>query len=671
MPASHPSSPTPTSDPLNADITHEEVEAALKRLKRNKAAGVDGIKAEFILDAASILLTPLVMTFNQILEKGVPPSWCIGLIHPIFKAGDKDDPGNYRGITVVVILSKLYAMVLEARATAWAEQSKSRAKGQAGFRKDFRTTDQLFIIRTLLQQAAHEKRRPYCCFVDFKKAFDLVPRDFLWNVLKRRGMSGRVLASLQSMYAADKACVFTKDGPSDLFDCSIGVKQGCPLSPLLFSLYLDELETLLEEASGETDCPRLAELLIAILLFADDIALFSYTTKGLQHQLDILQAICSERGLKVNVQKTKTMVFEHQKSQIPPFTYAGNEIEQVENFKYLGMIMTYTRTLTPAIEYLCKAATRAMFGLQRRCQQLHLHDPIIKCKLFDTLVKPILCYGCEVWSIVANKSDLDKLERIQIGFLKRLLGVQLQTTNLHVLAEFGRYPLQLSWQALAGKYLTRLENMGTDRLLKHAFIADCRLKPEVSWCLRLEHQLQGHLIPSPTEEQPHRRKFSLVSAQSQHVQQLSLESSSKSVTDHHIKLGYACEPYIQQANNSHLRKIIAQFRTGSHWLHIETGRHKKLAKQDRTCPMSSFKLTNPGLAPECWDAFDSDDECSAHVEDEHHAIFDCSGYTYARELFQDLFQSHITSVSQFLNQPQCNRLAKFLTWIRMMRMNKA
>ena len=125
----------------------------------------------------------------------------------------------------------------------------------------------------------------------------------------------------------------TKAGPSDLFDCSIGVKQGCPLSPLLFSLYLDELETLLEEASGETDCPRLAEILTAILLFADDIALFSYTTKGLQRQLDILHAFCSDRGLKVNVQKTKTMVFEHQKSQTPPFRYAGNEIERVENFK--------------------------------------------------------------------------------------------------------------------------------------------------------------------------------------------------------------------------------------------------------------------------------------------------------------------------------------------------
>ena len=87
--------------------------------------------------------------------------------------------------------------------------------------------------------------------------------------------------------------------------------------------------------------------------------------------------------------------------------------------------------------------------------------------------------------------------------------------------------------------------------------------------------------------------------------------------------------------------------------------------------MCFFKLTNPGIAPECWAAFHSDDERSGHIEDEHHATFDCSGYTYARELFQDLFQSRITSISQVLNQPQCNRLAKFLTWMKKMRMNKA
>ena len=117
---------------------------------------------------------------------------------------------------------------------------------------------------------------------------------------------------------------------------------------------------------------------------ADDIALFSHFQKELQRRLDILQAFCSARGLKVNVQKTKTMVFEHQKSQTPPFTYAGNDIEQVEGFKYLGMFLKHSRTLNAAIDHLCKAATRAMFALQRRCQQLHLHDPGIQCNFFLT-----------------------------------------------------------------------------------------------------------------------------------------------------------------------------------------------------------------------------------------------------------------------------------------------
>ena len=93
------------------------------------------------------------------------------------------------------------------------------------------------------------------------------------------------------------------------------MKQACPLSPLLYSLYLDDQESLLEEASEGTDCLRLAEILIAILLFADDIALFSYSQKGLQRQLDILQAFCSARGLKVNVQKTKTSIRSHNSSR--------------------------------------------------------------------------------------------------------------------------------------------------------------------------------------------------------------------------------------------------------------------------------------------------------------------------------------------------------------------
>ena len=555
----------------------------MKRLKRNKAAGVDGIKAEFILDAVDMLLGPLVQTFNQVLNDGVPPTWCTGLIHPIFKAGDPSDPGNYRGITVVVILAKLYAMVLEARASSWAEHVKCRAKGQAGFRKDFRTTDQVFIIQTLIQQARQEKRKLYCCFVDFKKAFDLVPRQTLWKVLEQRGMTGKVLTSLQSMYAADKACVLTHQGPTDLFECNIGVKQGCPASPLLFGLYLDELERLLENAS-DIDAPRIADILLAILLFANDIALFSYSTSGLQKQLDILAEFCLARGLSVNVKKTKTLVFERRKSVTPAFLYEGNVIEQVDEFKYLGILTHGTKGLSPALELLCKAAKRAMFGLQRRCQQLNIQDPVLKCKLFDTLVRPILCYCCEVWSVLGSKSDLKDLERVELGFLKALLGVQTSTKCLHVYAEFGRYPLHIVWQSQAAKYLRRLEAMSPDRILTQASIADCRLPDKLSWHHRLNRQLQDFLKPTPTADDPLLQSFSLQSARSAFVEAIQTDTSSKALVYRGIKEGYQCEPYIQTSRNRHLRSIMARFRTGSRWLHVETGRHTSTDRSDRTCP---------------------------------------------------------------------------------------
>lgn len=657
-------------DFLNADINQEEVKAALKRLKRNKAAGVDGVRAEFILDAADLLLNPLVQTFNQLLNEGVPPAWSVGLIHPIFKAGDPNDPGNYRGITVIVILAKLYAMVLEARASSWAEQRKCRARGQAGFRKDFRTVDQVFIMQTLVQQAKQAKRKLYCCFVDFKKAFDLVPRQTLWDVLEQRGMKGKVLASLQTMYAADKACVLTPDGPTDLFECSIGVKQGCPASPLLFGLYLDELERMLENAPG-IDAPSFADILLAILLFADDIALFSYSHAGLQKQLDILAEFCSARGLSVNVKKTKALVFEHRKSITPALMYKGDVVEQVDEFKYLGMMMHGTKGLGPALQYLSKAAKRAMFGLHRRCQQLHIHDPLMRCKLFDTLVKPILCYCCEVWSVLGSKADLDEMERVELRFLKGLLGVQMHTKTLHVFAEFGRYPLHIAWQAQAAKYLRRLENMPVERVLKQASFADCRLPSKISWHIRLEKQLQDFLVPTPQDDNPSLQSFSPQSARAAFVDQIQSGTSSKAIIYRGIKEGYQCEPYIQNSNNRHLRRIMAQFRTGSHWLGIETGRHAKIDKQNRTCPMCPQRLVNPGLPEAEFDSFDSDEEGADPIEDEHHMIFDCSGYSYARDLFKDLFAQNVVTVGQFLNQPNHHRLAKFLTWARMMRMNIA
>ena len=161
-----------------------------------------------------------------------------------------------------------------------------------------------------------------------------------------------------------------------------------------------------------------------------------------------------------------------------------------------------------------------------------------------------------------------QLERIQRGFPKEIAwNTDPKHKTAHVLAELSRlFPPQLSWQAQAGMYIDRLRSMDADRLFKQVFIADCRLPATKSWQSCYEDQLHNHLVSLPTEDMPHRRQFSLRSAQYQHIQQLGQQNSCKRKTYSHIKKGYASEPHIQQSNNRHLWKIIAQFRTGSHWL---------------------------------------------------------------------------------------------------------
>ncbi len=148
-----------------------------------------------------------------------------GVIHALHKGGDALQFENYRGITVGPVLAKVFAMILEAWLSSWAEEKGLRARGPAGFRKDFRTTDNLYILRTLIEQNIHKRKNVYCCFVDFYKAFDTVPRDLLWQVLAEMGIVGRFMQCLQSMYSQDNIRIMhPTEGLSTWFSCGIGVK---------------------------------------------------------------------------------------------------------------------------------------------------------------------------------------------------------------------------------------------------------------------------------------------------------------------------------------------------------------------------------------------------------------------------------------------------------------
>jgi hypothetical protein len=152
---------SPPNHTLNINITLAELLQALKKLHMNKVTSLVGMKVKFILDAGELLHMPLLIAFNCFLVKGFLETLSTGVVHALFKGGDASKFDNYRGITVGPILAKLFAMILDKRLSEWVEQHGLRAKGQARFRKDYRTTDQLFILRTLIEHSKAKKKPLY------------------------------------------------------------------------------------------------------------------------------------------------------------------------------------------------------------------------------------------------------------------------------------------------------------------------------------------------------------------------------------------------------------------------------------------------------------------------------------------------------------------------------
>ena len=185
-------------------------------------------------------------------------------------------------------------------------------ESQAGFRKQYSTTDSIFSVQSLSQKYLCRTRdRFYCIFVDFRRAFDSIPNNKLWDSLQRKGLNenSKLFRIFQSTYSQLKSCVKINNSLTKVFECSIGTREGCVRSPIVFSRFINDLVAYLK---SETDdgifVSNDIENLLA-LMFADDVSCFSDTVIRLQRQIDLIEKVCKSVGMKLNLSKTKIMVF--------------------------------------------------------------------------------------------------------------------------------------------------------------------------------------------------------------------------------------------------------------------------------------------------------------------------------------------------------------------------
>jgi hypothetical protein len=259
-------------------------------------------------------------------------------IVPIFKNGDRNIPSNYRTIMISPILVKLYGIILKKKISLWIEIHGKRAKGQVGFRIYHSTLDHLVAFRFIVEEFCSTKTNLFCCFVDFRKAFDMVPRKNLWNRLEEIKVSFELRVVAIRLYENVIAKLKNKKGWSKEINCNIGVKQGCPLSLTLFGIYIDKLEDCLEEAGCVG--PTLTSIVINLLLYADDIVLMARSPHNLENQLRILKDFCSNMGMTVNIDKTKVMIIKSNKITYDTFVYETKTWRKWLHTNILELIFT-------------------------------------------------------------------------------------------------------------------------------------------------------------------------------------------------------------------------------------------------------------------------------------------------------------------------------------------
>ena len=228
------------NDIMDAPIIRYELEQVLRKAKIGKAGRADAIPLEFYKYSSEPVRKAILALFNYVFQSGeYPELWSNGIINQIYKSGEMRCPENYRKITLLSSLGKLFDSVLNNRLCFCKEALRLHNPWQNGFKPGSWTTDNLFIFNAIIDKYQATKKPLYVCYVDFKSAFDYVNRHALLFKLLTQGFTGKMFSLLRNLFGKSKSQVKWNSEVGDLFDNMYGVLQGGTVSPTLFNIYVD------------------------------------------------------------------------------------------------------------------------------------------------------------------------------------------------------------------------------------------------------------------------------------------------------------------------------------------------------------------------------------------------------------------------------------------------
>lgn len=625
-----PDPPNTTHPELDAEITETELKDAVFHQKNNKSPGIDNLNSELFKISFDIISPFLLKLYNRLFRNGeYPRAWGQGIIVPIFKSGNINEVQNYRGITLINILAKIYSQILLNRLTKWSDKENKLSQNQFGFQKGKSTVDCIFTFYSIISKTLHSGEKLYCIFIDYEKAFDKIDRTLLWQKLASEHVSTKLVHAISSMYAVVKSCIRYRASLSGFLNSHIGLKQGDPSSPLMFMLFINDIT---QNINSDFDSIfTIDEFQLFMLLYADDAVVFAKSPDVLQSILNDLELYCRTWGLNINTSKTKAMIFEKGRHTTYDFYFNNVKLELVTSFKYLGIHFFKNGNLFRTQKRIAEHASYALHNLFSLFNQVEL--PISeKCRLFDTLVGSILNYSAEVIGSVEAKD----IELIHTKFCRWILHVRKSTNLTGLYGELGRVPFVVTRKIRMLNYWIKLLKLDETAIPKKIYLmlkndADNNIYYNgANWASQVKSLLDElGLTYIWLQQNEMIIPFNLIKQRILDSYKQSwyanINNSNRLLMYARFKHDFEFENYLDFVSEKKYRIALTKFRLSSHDLAIERGRFENIERNDRLCRYCNLN----------------------RVENEYHFLLVCPLYRDLRKKYLHNYYCHWPTMNKF------------------------
>ena len=398
---------------LDEEIAVQEVEDVLiKQVKPNTGCGPDGNTPGVFKILKGQWIVFLCFLFNIIFVAGYPLAWTCAKLIMLFKKGLHSDCNNYRGISVINAIAKIYDYVLNNRLVSWYKACRE----QAGAQLERGCMEHIASLRMLFSTFIRKNEKLFVVFVDFSKAYDLVPRSRLFDILVDLGCGVTMLGALISMYTNTTSFL-----GSTVITSTIGVRQGSPTSCYLFIIFVDVLILLLKSRCSPE--PILGWL--HCLMLMDDTVILATSREKMAEKLKLLDEYCKNSGMRVNASKTKLMVINGTPMDKIPFVLSNFVVRQCSEYVYLGTIFTADGRSDSSLQAHVDSKKKQLNKLLIFFATNYDAPFTVKKRVLEACFMSCILYGCEAWLNVSLKP----VESMYMQAVKALLGVRITTPN--------------------------------------------------------------------------------------------------------------------------------------------------------------------------------------------------------------------------------------------------